>query len=56
MNPKWAEMFVLRFIEEYSNREIAVAMNTSPAVVAVILHRTRSQLKKDIQALSRGGR
>ncbi len=58
LNPKWAEMFVLRFIEEYSNKEIAVAMNTSAAVVAVVLHRTRSQLKKDIQALTktRGGR
>jgi len=52
LNPKWAEMFVLRFIEEYSNREIAAAMNTSPAVVAVVLHRTRSQLKKDIKALT----
>ena len=58
LNPKWAEMFVLRFIEEYSNKEIAAAMNTSAAVVAVVLHRTRSQLKKDIQALTktRGGR
>ena len=53
LNPKWAEMFVLRFIEEYSNKEIAVAMNTSSAVVAVVLHRTRSQLKKDIQALTK---
>ena len=53
LNPKWAEMFVLRFIEEYSNKEIAAAMNTSAAVVAVVLHRTRSQLKKDIQALTR---
>jgi RNA polymerase sigma-70 factor (ECF subfamily) len=52
LNPKWAEMFVLRFIEEYSNREIAAVMNTSPAVVAVVLHRTRSQLKKDIKALT----
>src|SRR5258708_17043280 len=58
LNPKWAEMCVPRFIEEYSNKEIAVAMNTSAAVVAVVLHRTRSQLKKDIQALTktRGGR
>jgi RNA polymerase sigma-70 factor (ECF subfamily) len=53
LNPKWAEMFVLRFIEEYSNKEIAAAMNTSAAVVAVVLHRTRSQLKKDIQALTK---
>jgi len=56
LNPKWAEMFVLRFIEEYSNQEIAAVMKTSPAVVAVVLHRTRSQLKKDIKALTRGRR
>jgi DNA-directed RNA polymerase specialized sigma24 family protein len=49
-------MFVLRFIEDYSNREIAGMMNTSPAVVAVILHRTRTQLKKDFKAQTRSGR
>src|SRR5437016_14003145 len=27
LNPRWAEMFVLRFIEDYSNREIAGLMN-----------------------------
>jgi RNA polymerase sigma-70 factor (ECF subfamily) len=46
-------MFVLRFIEDYSNREIAGLMNTSPAVVAVVLHRTRTQLKKDFKGLTR---
>ncbi|HET9836606.1 MAG TPA: sigma-70 family RNA polymerase sigma factor [Candidatus Angelobacter sp.] len=49
LNPRWAEMFVLRFIEDKSNREIAAIMKTSPAVVAVVLHRTRSLLKKDYQ-------
>jgi RNA polymerase sigma-70 factor, ECF subfamily len=50
LSPRWAEMFVLRFIEDYSNREIAEMMKTSAAVVAVILHRTRTQLKKDFKA------
>jgi RNA polymerase sigma-70 factor, ECF subfamily len=50
LNPRWAEMFVLRFIEDYSNREIAGMMNTSAAVVAVVLHRTRAQLKKDFKS------
>ena len=54
LNPRWAEMFVLRFIEDYNNREIAVIMNTSPAVVAVVLHRTRAQLKKDFKGQTRG--
>jgi RNA polymerase sigma-70 factor (ECF subfamily) len=50
LSPRWAEMFVLRFIEDYSNREIADMMQTSAAVVAVVLHRTRAQLKKDFKA------
>jgi DNA-directed RNA polymerase specialized sigma24 family protein len=49
-------MFVLRFIEDYSNREIAGLMNTSAAVVAVVLHRTRAQLKKDFRGLTRDNR
>jgi RNA polymerase sigma-70 factor, ECF subfamily len=54
LNPKWAEMFVLRFVEDYSNREIAGMMKTSAAVVAVVLHRTRALLKKDFIASTRG--
>lgn len=52
LNPRWAEMFVLRFIEDYTNREIARMMKTSPAVVAVVLHRTRAQLKRDFKSLT----
>jgi RNA polymerase sigma-70 factor, ECF subfamily len=53
LNPRWAEMFVLRFLEDRSNREIAAIMKTSPAVVAVVLHRTRSLLKKDFKGRKR---
>ncbi|HWZ44571.1 MAG TPA: sigma-70 family RNA polymerase sigma factor [Candidatus Saccharimonadales bacterium] len=56
INPRWAEMFVLRFVEGYSNSEIARMMDTSAAVVAVLLHRTRAQLKKDYMAVTRGRR
>jgi len=56
LNPRWAEMFVLRFIEDRSNREIAAIMKTSPAVVAVVLHRTRALLKKDYKAQTRQSR
>jgi RNA polymerase sigma-70 factor (ECF subfamily) len=56
LNPKWAEMFVLRFIEDYSNGEIARTMKTSSAVVAVVLHRTRAQLKKDFMTVTGGRR
>ena len=53
LNPRWAEMFVLRFVEDFSNREIAAMMKTSPAVVAVVLHRTRALLKKDFKSTTK---
>lgn len=53
LNPRWAEMFVLRFVEDFSNREIASMMKTSPAVVAVVLHRTRAQLKKHFKSMTK---
>src|SRR5262249_14096263 len=56
LNPKGAGMVLLRFIEDYNNREIARMMKTSAAVVAVALHRTRAQLKKDYMAVMRGRR
>lgn len=42
------EMFVLRYYEGLDNKEIAVAMATSPLVVGVVLHRARTKLKKEI--------
>lgn len=50
INPRAAEMFVLRYVEEKSNKEVAKLMNTSQAVVAVMLHRTRARLQKDFRA------
>lgn len=55
LNPRWAEMFALRFVEDFSNSEIAGMMNTSSAVVAVVLHRTRAQLKKDFKSVKARG-
>ncbi|HEY0006528.1 MAG TPA: sigma-70 family RNA polymerase sigma factor [Pyrinomonadaceae bacterium] len=43
-----AEMFVLRYYEGYDNREIAEMLNTSQMVVAVVLHRARTKLRKEI--------
>lgn len=54
LTPRNAEMFVLRYIEEYSNREIAQMLDTSPAVVGVLLHRTRARLRKEFCAFLRG--
>lgn len=54
LNPRHAEMFVLRYIEGYDNREIAEMLHTSQAVIAVTLHRTRGSLQKDYLAFQRG--
>src|SRR5215831_10949659 len=45
LNPKWAEMFALRYFEGYSNSQIAKAMGISQVLVAVTLHRARKQLQ-----------
>ena len=54
LNPRAAEMFVLRYLEGLDNREIARTMSTSQAVVAVTLHRTRARLKKSLRGFRKG--
>jgi RNA polymerase sigma-70 factor (ECF subfamily) len=46
LSPRTAEMFVLRYLEDYDNLEIARLLGTSKAVVAVMLHHARTRLKK----------
>ncbi len=43
-----AEVFVLRYLEGYENREIAHLLGTSQMVIAVTLHRARTRLRKEI--------
>ena len=54
VSPRGAEMFVLRYLEDHTNREIAQLMNTSQAVVAVVLHQVRAKVKNYLQAFQRG--
>ena len=54
LNPRTAEMFALRYLEGLDNSEIARTMNTSQAVVAVTLHRTRARLKKSLRGFMKG--
>ena len=56
LSPRAAEMFVLRYLEEHDNREIARLMQTSQAVVAVTLHHARARLKKKLRSYMRGER
>jgi RNA polymerase sigma-70 factor (ECF subfamily) len=49
LNPKAAEIFVLRHVEGYDNTEIATMLGTSRGTVAVLLFRARARLKKSIR-------
>jgi RNA polymerase sigma factor (sigma-70 family) len=54
LSPRAAEMFTLRYFEGMDNPEIARTMGTSQAVVAVMLHRTRARLKKELREFRKG--
>ena len=43
-----AEAFTLRFLEGFANAEIARMLGISQVLVAVIIHRTRRQLRKEL--------
>lgn len=49
LKPQQAEVFALRFLEGLSNREIAQTLGISQVLVAVIVHRTRKQLRKELR-------
>lgn len=49
LNPKAAQIFVLKHIEGYDNSEIAQMLGTSRGTVAVLLFRARARLKKSIR-------
>jgi RNA polymerase sigma-70 factor (ECF subfamily) len=49
LKPRQAEIFVLRFLEGLSNQEIAKSLRISQILVAVIVHRTRQQLRKELR-------
>lgn len=49
LKPRQAEIFALRFLEGLSNREIAQTLGISQVLVAVTVHRTRQQLRKELR-------
>lgn len=54
LSPRSAEIFVLRYFEDWPNREIARLLGTSQATVAVTLHRARARLRKALKPLAGG--
>ena len=51
LSPRAAEMFALRYFEGLGNTEIAALLDVSQGVVAVLLHRTRARLRKELAVL-----
>ena len=49
LNPRAAEIFILRHVEGYKLHEIAGMLNTTRSTVAVTLFRTRSRLRKSLR-------
>jgi RNA polymerase sigma-70 factor, ECF subfamily len=50
LSPRAAEMFALRFFEGRDNPEIAQALGTTPASVAVTLSRTRDRIQQEFRS------
>jgi RNA polymerase sigma-70 factor (ECF subfamily) len=50
LSPRAAEIFALRYFEEYDNKEIAAMLGVSQTDVAVSLHRSRARLQEDIRS------
>jgi RNA polymerase sigma-70 factor (ECF subfamily) len=49
--PRAAEVFALRYFEGLGNLEIAQLLGVSQGVVAVLLHRTRARLRRELAVL-----
>jgi len=50
LNRREAEIFAMRFFEDMSNQEIAKLLGISQIHVAVILHRARVRLQKEVRS------
>ena len=50
LSPRAAEIFALRFFEGKDNTEIAQALGTTPATVAVTLSRTRDRIQQEFRS------
>jgi RNA polymerase sigma-70 factor, ECF subfamily len=48
LSPKYAEVFAFRFFEGFSNQQIGKILGISRVSVAVIVHRARQQLRREL--------
>jgi RNA polymerase sigma-70 factor, ECF subfamily len=54
LSPRAAEIFALRYLEDFSSAQIAEMLDMSQILVAVTLHRTRRRLQKEIRSYWHG--
>ena len=52
LNPRTAEVFILRYFQGHGNHEIAKMLGTSRSTIAVMLHRARHKLREEIKLLT----
>jgi RNA polymerase sigma factor (sigma-70 family) len=50
LSPRAAEIFALRYFQGFGNQEIAEQVGSSVTAVAVVLHRTRHRLRRELSA------
>jgi len=55
LKPRAAEIFTLRFLEGFTNPEIAKMLGVSQVLVAVTVYRARQQLQRELSSFL-GGR
>ena len=48
LSPRQAEIFALRYLEGFGNLEIARMLGSSQTAIAVILHRARHRLQREL--------
>jgi len=51
LSPRQAEIFTLRYLEGWGNLEIAKMLGASQTSIAVLLHRARHRLQKELGSL-----
>lgn len=51
LSPRQAEVFTMRYLEGQSNQEISRMLGSSQTAIAVILHRARHRLQKELGSL-----
>mgnify|MGYP003579175943 FL=1 len=51
LSPRQAEIFTLRYLEGLGNLEISRMLGSSQTSIAVILHRARHRLQKELGSL-----